>query len=393
MYSYSATVLVVRLPPFAGPEDPPLRFNEFTSFAAIVKQVAGKVARVRPGARSSKLLVRLAYTGAEGDTIRVADDTGLQLAYHMARITWRRTLVLWASAVPAPCLLPELPEELTLLVLARLDAKSLGRAASCCHALARLEKAHGALWETMCKKDLRTFQFDGRSADEAGPGGTPATLGLDWKAIYHMHAQPPAQPPVQVEALNERFAFFARLVMCNCGTHALKTDRKHTGVRLRMVPLSLASSDGHFSFQGDSAGGGLVEWPRAENHGDDGPWPMINHLAIYVRDRAAQKMALLMEVDGVVEVDKDTSHLEHYTTVELALPRVWHSVARAAAPAYATIVMPFVGDNPYKWDCSTLRIEAFQYEGGGDEDVDCDLEVLGDVLSSPRMHWLPCAPP
>jgi hypothetical protein len=111
--------------------------------------------------------------------------------------------------------LTSLPPELLSLVLARLDVKSLARAASSCSVLTRIEQANRQnLWEVKCKEDLDHFKVhtyygslgDGHWVDhypDASMQKGPCMfnfLGMAWKDVYQMHMNPPVMPPV--EAIN-----------------------------------------------------------------------------------------------------------------------------------------------------------------------------------------------
>jgi hypothetical protein len=103
----------------------------------------------------------------------------------------------------------ELPAELLVVVLSRLDGASLSRAASTCVTLHRIERSNACtLWEDA----VRSAQFDTQLS---------AALGLSWKALYALKAAPNDRPSApSLQAIRDEFEFFAE-VSGDCGCDVL----------------------------------------------------------------------------------------------------------------------------------------------------------------------------
>jgi hypothetical protein len=300
--------------------------------------------------------------------------------------------------------LTALPPELLSLVLARLDAESLAHAASSCSVLARVEQAHGEhVWEAVCKEHLDAFKVVDDSAPWSYKSDVPyyrdvspkidcmvADLGMAWKDVYRMHCYYVEEPEIDVEAINERFEFLGMVMI---------TGHPPTDGRCRTVQLRLdAIPGGEFGFNGDSADDCLAEWPQELKNKDSGlldgnldDTPLLDRLLIYVRDKGAKKVALLMSTietcgDEIDETDDKTVY--HF---QVDAPEVWFWVA-GHPPEYARVTIPFVDKDQAKWS-SSISVSGFEgvppYDGA-EELEPCTVKTLREVLNSPRMHWVPC---
>lgn len=279
----------------------------------------------------------------------------------------------------------EVPDELLINVLARLDAKSLGRAVSSCRTLARLEKAHPTLWERRCK-DLTAFRHHAVGCKK---DNTLATLGMDsWKQLFHLHYAPYIQPP-SIAALNDRFQFVGRAVLVDRSGVEVDTDVRHLTVQLRLV-----YGDDGVDFVGDCV-------PHVAWHDDaDG---RLQDLTIYVREKASSKMALLMQAGDFATSDERARlsghlgrpHKDSATTFYSWEPAAWEPVCRHLDSihtarvefSYSKYSKVFPG-----WDKIAISFDDFD-DFDGYEDHTCTVRMLNDVLSSPLMHWVPCAQP